>query len=153
MSTTGEPVHLTDLRGKYVALYFGYTYCPDVCPTTLNDLAVMLDDLGPRMADKVQVVMVTVDPERDTVEQLSTYLNHFAPSYIGMTGEIDEIQPVASQFGIYFEKHADTGLVDHSGAVTIIDPDGYVRLIIPKGLDGPSGAEMAEDLRYLIRRG
>lgn len=153
LSTTGEPLNLSDLRGKYVALFFGYTYCPDVCPTTLNDLTVMLDELGPRMADDVQVVMVSVDPERDTVEQLTTYLKHFDPSYIGLTGTVDEIQPIASQFGIYFEKHADTGLVDHTGAVTIIDREGYVRLVIPKGLDGPTGAEMAEDLRYLIRRG
>lgn len=153
MSSTGEPMQLSDFRGQYVALFFGYTYCPDVCPTTLNDLQVMVDALGPRRAENVQVLMISVDPERDTVEQLQTYLRHFDPSFIGMTGTVEEIQPIASSFGIYFEKHEDTGLVDHTGAVTIIDPEGYVRLIIPKGLDGPTGEEMAQDLTYLMRRG
>lgn len=149
-ASTGEPVSLSDLRGKVVLLYFGYTYCPDVCPTTLNDLALMAAELGERRMRDVQVVLVSVDPERDTPQQLATYLRYFHPSFLGMTGELDDLQRIATQFGIFFEKHADTGLVDHSSVITVLDRQGFVRLIIPYGT---SGQEMAADIAYLLRRG
>jgi protein SCO1 len=152
-TSTGEAMSLSDFRGKYVVLVFGYTYCPDVCPTTLNDVQQMLKALGAQRAEDVQVVMVSVDPERDTPEQLATYLNYFDPSFVGMTGTVEEIQPVARQFGIFFERQPGSSntsyLVDHSAAVTLIDPDGYVRMIWTYGI---KGAEMASDLGYLMRR-
>jgi protein SCO1/2 len=153
-TSTGESMSLSDFRGKYVVLFFGYTYCPDVCPTTLNDLQQMVKALGPERAEDLQVVMVSVDPERDTPEQLATYLDYFDPAFIGMTGTVEEIQPVARQFGIFFERQegsANTNyLVDHTSAVTVIDPEGHVRMIFTYGV---KGEEMASDIRYLMRRG
>jgi protein SCO1 len=153
-TSTGDPMSLSDFRGKYVAIFFGYTYCPDVCPTTLNDLQQMVKSLGAERADDVQVLMISVDPERDTPEQLATYLDYFDPSFIGMTGSVEDIQPVASQFGIFFERQPgseNTGyLVDHTSAVTIIDPEGHVRMIFTYGVQG---ADMASDLAYIMRRG
>jgi protein SCO1/2 len=153
-STTGKQMSLSDFRGKYVVLFFGYTYCPDVCPTTLSDIQQMLKELGAKRAEDVQVLMVTVDPERDTAQQLATYLHYFDPSFIGMTGDVADIQPVAKQFGIFFEKEDSTDkanyVVDHTAVVTIIDPKGYVREIFNYGV---SGADMASDVAYLMRRG
>lgn len=153
-ASTGEEMSLSDFRGKYVAVFFGYTYCPDVCPTTLNDLQQMLKELGDPKADDVQVIMVSIDPERDTPDQLETYLGYFNPSFIGMTGTVEEIQPVASQFGIFFEKQPGSTntsyLVDHTSAVTVIDPEGHVRMIFTYGV---KGADMASDIAYLMRRG
>ncbi len=98
--------------------------------------------------------MVSVDPERDTPEQLATYLNFFDPSFIGMTGTVEEVQPVASQFGIFFERQPGSEntnyLVDHTSAVTVIDPEGHVRIIFSYGVPG---ADMASDVAYLMRRG
>jgi protein SCO1/2 len=153
-TSTGETKSLSDFRGKYVVLFFGYTFCPDVCPTTLNDLQQLVKELGAERASDIQVVMVSVDPERDTPEQLATYLNYFDPAFLGMTGSVEEIQPVASQFGIFFERQpgsANTSyLVDHTSAVTVIDPEGYVRMIFTYGV---KGEEMASDIAYLMRRG
>ncbi len=152
-TSTGEVMSLSDFRGKYVVLFFGYTFCPDVCPTTLNDLQQMVKTLGAARAEDVQVIMVSVDPERDTPEQLATYLNYFDPSFIGMTGSVEEIQPIARQFGIFFERQpgsSNTGyLVDHSAATTLIDPEGHVRMIWTYGI---KGEDMAADLAYLMRR-
>lgn len=152
MSSKGEPMSLSDFRGQYVMLYFGYTFCPDVCPTTLNDLKRMMEALGPKRAENVQVVMVSVDPERDTAEQLGSYLPYFDPSFLGMTGTVEEIQPIASQFGIFFERHEGTSaagyLVDHTAVVTVVDSKGYVRMVFPYGT---SGDDMAADMAYLMR--
>ena len=152
MTSTGEPMSLSDFRGKFVLLYFGYTFCPDVCPTTLNDLKGMMEALGPKRAEDVQVIMVSVDPERDTVEQLASYLPYFHPSFLGMTGKVEDIQPVASRLGIFFERHEGTSaagyLVDHTAVVILVDDEGYVRMIFPYGT---SGEDMAADLTYLMR--
>ena len=153
-TSKGEVMSLSDFRGKYVVLFFGYTYCPDVCPTTLNDLQQMVKELGESRADDIQVIMISVDPERDTPEQLSTYLKYFDPDFIGMTGTVEEVQPVASQFGIFFEKQSGSAntnyLVDHTAAVTLLDPEGHVRMIFSYGV---KGADMASDIAYLMRRG
>ncbi|MCB0045075.1 MAG: SCO family protein [Caldilineaceae bacterium] len=152
-SSTGEPVSLSDLRGKYVMLYFGYTFCPDVCPTTLADLRMMAQDLSDKEMEDVQVVMVTVDPERDTPERLGEYLGFFDPRFLGMTGPLDEIIAASTQFGVYFEYNKVEGaseyLVDHTSTITLIDPDGYARMIFPYGTPG---ADLAEDLRYWMKR-
>ncbi|GIV77000.1 SCO family protein [Litorilinea aerophila] len=149
---TGEPVSLSDFRGRYVLLYFGYTFCPDVCPTTLNDLAAMADILGERKMEQVQVLFVSVDPARDTPEHLASYLPHFNPSFLGLTGPEAQIQQVASQFGIYFERRGEPGTaytVDHTSVVIAVDPEGYVRMIFPYGT---TAEEMAADMSYLLRR-
>ncbi len=154
IASTGEPLSLTDLRGQYVLLYFGYTFCPDVCPTTMNDLKQMANALGEARMEDVQIILITVDPERDTPERLALYTASFYPDFMGMTGDLPDIQRVASQFGIFFEAQPGTPqtgyLVDHTSAITVIDPEGYVRMIFPYGT---TGEEMAADLRYLMRRG
>lgn len=148
-TSLGEPMQLSDFRGKYVLLYFGYTYCPDACPLTLNDLADMLKLLGPTAAD-VQVILVSLDPERDTVAQLAAYLPHFHPSFLGMTGNAEAILQAATQFGIFYEKRGDTVgyTVDHTSTVVVVDPEGYPKLVFPFGT---TSAQMASDLRYLLR--
>jgi protein SCO1/2 len=153
-ASTGEALALSDLRGKFVLIYFGYTSCPDVCPTTLNDLKQMAATLGEQKMKDVQVVLISVDPQRDTPERLALYLNSFRPDFLGMTGNVEETQRIASQFGIYFEAQPGTPesgyLVDHTSVVTVIDPDGYVRMIFAYGT---TGKDMAADMAYLMRRG
>lgn len=151
MASTGQPMSLSDLRGKHLLLYFGYTFCPDVCPFTLNDLAKAKELLG-RKGEDLQVVMITVDPERDTAEQLALYLPNFDPTFIGLTGEMEEIQAAASQFGIFFEKHEGseaTGyLVDHTASILLVDPEGYLREVFSYGTPPE---DIAADLRYWMR--
>jgi protein SCO1/2 len=147
----GKTVSLSDFRGKVVALYFGYTFCPDVCPTTMAALAQAMRDLGAK-ADDVQVVMVTVDPERDTPDKLNTYVTAFDPRFIGLSGTPDEIARAAQPFGVVYKKHAGSSatnyLVDHTASTTVIDRDGRVRLIWPYGT--PSD-ELAADLDHLLQ--
>ncbi len=149
----GETVHLRDLQGKWTLLYFGYTFCPDVCPTTLADLKTMKTALGSK-ADDAQVVFVTLDPERDTPERLDAYLNAFDPSFIGLSGSEAEIDAAATEFGVFYQKHVVEGasgyLIDHTGTVSLIDPKGYVRMVIPYGV---AGADIAADLKWFMRRG
>lgn len=148
-STTGKPLRLSDFRGKYLLFYFGYTYCPDACPLTLADLADMMKRLGPA-ADEVQVIFISLDPERDTVKQLASYLPHFHPTFLGMTGTNEEVLQVATQFGIFYEKRGE-GLgytIDHTSTVIVVDPAGRPLELFPYGA---TGEQMANDLRYLLR--
>ena len=147
---SGKEVSLTDFRDKIVLIYFGYTFCPDVCPATLQELKTATNELGAK-ADQVQVLMVTVDPERDTPEVLGTYLAHFNPTFIGLSGTKEEIQTVTSAMGIFYESHkgsdASGYLVDHTASVQVIDQDGYLKLIY--SFDTP-GEDMAADLKQLL---
>ncbi len=149
--STGGPVSLSDFRGKPVLIYFGYTFCPDVCPTTLNDLTDTMEALG-KKADDIQVIMVSVDPERDTPEQLATYLKYFDPRFIGMTGTKEGIDAAATQFGVFYEAHEGTAatgyLVDHTSTVALVDEDGYLREIF--SFDTP-GEDIAADVAYWLR--
>jgi protein SCO1/2 len=148
-SGEGE-VSLADLQGRVVALFFGYTSCPDVCPLTLGRLREARTLLGPAAAD-VQVVFVSVDPERDVPARAATYARRFDPSFLGLSGSPDEIRRVASDYGIFYEK-AEGGTdgdytVDHSAAVLVLDRQGRVRLLW-NGRIGPR--EMADDLAFVI---
>jgi protein SCO1/2 len=146
----GEQVNLHDFRGQAVLLYFGYTFCPDVCPATLVELAQANERLGDD-AQKAQVIMISVDPDRDTPEHLEEYVTHFDPSFIGITGSEDEVAEVATQYGIFYEKHEGTVatgyLIDHTASVVVIDPDGHLRLIYPFGTPAK---DIAEDIRHLV---
>ena len=146
-----QPVSLIDFRGKVVMIYFGYTYCPDVCPATMVELRDALKILGNRR-EAVQVLMITVDPERDTAEVLEEYLAHFDESFMGLTGTPDELIAVTAPMGIFFERHEGTEasgyLIDHTATVAVLDKDGKLRLIYPFGI---TGEEMAADLTYLVR--
>lgn len=147
---TGEPVSLSDFRGKHVLVYFGYTFCPDVCPTTLARINQTLTLLGDK-AEDVQVVMVSVDPERDTPEKLAQYVTAFNPTFLGLTGSEQEIMQAATPFGVYFAKQEVEGksnyLVDHTATTMVMDPAGRMKLIWPPNT---SSEFMAEDLEYMI---
>lgn len=146
----GRPISLADFRGQAVMLYFGYTFCPDVCPATMVELAKAKDALGDD-SDKVQVIMISVDPERDTPEILNEYVTHFNPSFIGLTGTADEVASAATPFGIFYEKHEGSAasgyLIDHTASVIVVDPEGYIRLVY--SFNTP-GEDMAEDLKRLV---
>lgn len=146
----GQKASLSDYEGKVVLLYFGYTTCPDVCPTTLAEIKRALTVLGDR-SDEVQTIMITVDPERDTVEVLSEYLAHFDPSFLGLVGTPDEVAQVATSYGVYFQKQETDSalgyLVDHTATVMLVDQNGYLRLIFPYGTEG---SEIAEDITYIL---
>ena len=150
-SSLGRPVTLSEFRGQPVLLYFGYTTCPDVCPTTLTDLRLALQELGDER-DKVQVLFVSVDPERDTAERLGQYLPYFDSSIIGLTGPLPEIEAIASRFGVFFQKNTANSaaqyLVDHTSAVLLLDADGVLRLMFPYGT---TGQQLASDTRMFIR--
>jgi len=150
---TGERVSLHDFRGKLVLLYFGYTHCPGICPTTLANVAQVLHRLGAR-ANQVQLLMISVDPERDTPDKLAAYVPHFHPSFIGLTGSTEEIAAVAPLFGIYYEKQEgtiDTGyLVNHSPTLMVVDQQGIMRLIIPFNT---AVQDIAADVASLLREG
>lgn len=152
-SHNGQPVSLSDFNGQVVLLYFGYTTCPDVCPTTLAELHAMRQLLGSRAKD-VQVLMITVDPERDTLAVLGEYMPHFDASFIGLTGTSDQIAQIATNYGVAYSRHEGPSaiggyLVDHTATVTAIDRQGYVRVIFP--FNTPA-ADIAADVEYLLNR-
>jgi protein SCO1/2 len=115
-----------DFRGKYMLMFFGYTYCPDVCPTTLAVMSAALDMMGSR-AERIVPIFVTVDPKRDTPEAIKSYLSAFGPRWVGLTGTPDEIAGIAKEYRVYFRVNAGEGAdytVDHSGVVYLMKPDG-----------------------------
>jgi protein SCO1/2 len=146
---TGRPRHLEDFRGKAVVLFFGFIHCPDVCPTTLADTAQALKALGGD-AERIQVLMATVDPERDTPEALAKYVTAFDPRFLGLRGDLAATQRAAKEFKVYFEKRksGDGYSVDHSGQSYVIDPQGRLRLLVrPDRIS----ADLADDLRAVLK--
>ncbi len=150
LTSVDGTVRKSDFRGRFVVLFFGYTFCPDVCPTTLSRLRTAMDLLGPG-AGEVQVVMVSVDPERDTPERVSSYAQAFNPGFIGVTGTPEEVAAVAADYGIFHAKaegSPETGyLVDHTAAVMVLDRDGNTRMIWSFEI---TPEQVASDLEYLI---
>jgi protein SCO1 len=147
---TGKPRRLDDFRGKAVVLFFGFTHCPDVCPTTLADIAQAIKTLGPD-AERVQVLMVSVDPERDTQEALAKYVSAFDPRFLGLRGDLAATKKVANEFKIYFEKRkqGDSYTVDHSGQSYVIDPQGRLRLLVRHDR---IAQDLAADLRTVLHQ-
>jgi protein SCO1/2 len=150
----GKPFTLSSTRGKVVMLYFGYTSCPDVCPLTLADMAGARADLGAD-ADDVQIVFVTVDPERDSQQVLQKYVPAFDPTNIGLRGTPEEIKTVADAYGVKYKKTQlkDSALgyaVDHSAFIYVIDRDGQLRELLPFGTQRQ---DIASDLKILINEG
>jgi protein SCO1 len=145
----GKPRKLEDFRGKAVVLFFGFAHCPDVCPTTLADIAGALKQLGPD-AERVQVMMVTVDPERDTPEVLKKYVTAFHPGFLGLRGDLAATKKVAAEYKIYFEKRkqGESYTVDHSAQSYVIDPQGRLRLLVRHDR---IGQDLAPDLRTILR--
>ena len=147
----GSSFRLSDLRGKVVALFFGYTSCPDVCPTTMAELDQALEKMGDQ-ANQVQVLYVTVDPERDTPERVQEYVRHFNPTFIGLSGSEAELTKVWNDYGVFREivegGSAAGYLVDHTARVTVIDQDGNLRLSFP--FDTPV-EDVVHDLKLLLK--
>ncbi|MCB0102650.1 MAG: SCO family protein [Anaerolineales bacterium] len=145
-------VSLSDYRGKMVLMYFGYTFCPDICPGTLANAAQALRNMGDK-ADEVQLIMVSLDPERDTPEKLAEYTGHFYPSFIGITGTKEQIDEIAALYGIYYkinEGSEATGyLIDHTATMMVLDREGYLKLVFPYGV---TSEEIADDLKYMLRQ-
>ena len=149
----GKPRTLADFRGKAVVVFFGYTQCPDVCPTTLAALAEAMKQLGPD-ADRVQVLFITVDPDRDTPELLGKYVPAFDRRFLGLRGNAEETARTAKEFRILYQKQPGTSpgsyTMDHSAGTFIFDPQGRLRLYV--GLAQGSDV-FAHDLRELLKAG
>jgi protein SCO1 len=141
---------LADYRGKVVVLFFGYTHCPDVCPTTLAELARARKLLGDD-AGRVQVLFVTLDPERDTPQLLGRYVPAFDPSFVGLTGSGPQIEGAAREFKVFFKKvdgsTPDSYTLDHTSGSFVFDPQGHVRLYVR---DGAPADQIASDLKRLL---
>jgi protein SCO1/2 len=147
----GSQVNDRDFRGKYMLVYFGYTFCPDVCPTTLNEVADALDHLGAK-ADRLQPIFITVDPKRDTPSVIKQYVAAFTPRLLGLTGTEEQIAKVAKEYRVYYAEHR-TGsgpndyTMDHSSVLYLMGPDG--KFIAPIRAD-EDGTQMAADLGRLM---
>jgi protein SCO1/2 len=148
---TGKTRTLADFRGKAVVVFFGYTQCPDVCPTTLSTLAETMKMLGPD-ADRVQVIFITVDPERDTPALLAEYVPAFDKRFLGLSGDAEATDRVAKEFKVIYQKQPGptptTYTMDHSAGLFVFDPQGRLRLYARHG-EGPDA--LAGDLRELLR--
>lgn len=147
----GKPRALADFRGQAVVVFFGFTHCPDVCPTALATLAQAKRQLGADGA-KVQGIFVTIDPERDTPELLRNYVPAFDASFLGLRGDAEATAAVAKEFKVLYRKAPgatpDTYTMDHSAGMFVFDPQGRLRVFVSHG----AGADaLAHDLRELLR--
>lgn len=145
----GQERSIGEFHGKAVIVFFGYTSCPDVCPTTLARLAEVMKQLGAE-ADRVQVILVSVDPETDTPERLGPYVTAFHPSFIGLAGNMPATEAVAREFKVFFAKakgghHA--GMIDHTTGAYVLDPAGRIRLFVK---DDASVENTVGDVRRLL---
>lgn len=134
---TGESYALSDLPTPYALIYFGYSYCPDVCPAELQDMSLALEEMAPARAEKITPLFVSVDPERDTPEVLAGYVGHFHERMVGLTGAPAEIADVAADYRVHYEKTGDTDgddyLVDHTSYYYLVARDGTLqRMFMPK---------------------
>lgn len=151
LQTASGAVQLDDYRGKVVLLYFGYTFCPDACPITLSKLNTVYQKLG-KQAEGVQVVFISVDPERDTPQILAEYTHRFNPAFVGATGTLEEITALTRAYNIFYRKvtvdSAAGYLVDHTTSVQVVDKTGQLRLAFPIDMEAD---KVAADLRKLLK--
>ncbi len=149
--STGEVQRLGDYRGRIVLLFFGYMYCPDICPATLAEMKLAVDQLKGD-ADQVQVIFISVDPQRDTSEAVQGYVERFNPSFLGLSGTQDELEPIWNGYGVYREVVEGTSetnyIINHTARVTLIDQDGNMRLTY--GFQTPP-EDIAHDIRILLK--
>jgi protein SCO1 len=147
---TGKPRTLADFKGKAVVVFFGYTQCPDVCPTTMAEMATVMQKLGP-LADQVQVLFITLDPERDTQELLANYVPAFDKRFLGLRGTPEQTAKTAKEFKVFYSKVPGTDpgsyTIDHTAGSYVFDRDGRLRLFIRHG-QGPD--PIVHDLRQLL---
>ena len=148
----GDSFRLSDMQGNTVLLFFGYTSCPDVCPTTMAELKQALEKLNEEDANQVRVLFVTVDPERDTPERVQEYVNHFNRDFIGLSGTEPELAEVWQDYGVFRETMEGTSaagyLVNHTARVTLIDQHGNLRLSYAFGTPVET---IVHDLKLLLK--
>lgn len=151
LDQSGNPYRLSDKQGKVVLVFFGYTNCPDVCPVTLSEFRRVKQQLG-EQADQVDFVFVTVDPERDNAGRLKAYLAGFDPAFIGLSGDLAELQQVWADYGVLVEQReagsAAGYLVDHTARVYAIDKQGNWRLTYPFGMESE---KLTRDVIHLVK--
>jgi protein SCO1 len=147
----GQARTLADFKGKAVVIFFGFTQCPDVCPTTLAEMAEVMKLLGDD-SKRLQVLFVTVDPERDTAELLKKYTPAFHPSFLGLSGSLDGTAKVAKEFKVFYQKvpgkTEGSYTMDHTANSFVFDPQGKVRLVVKHGMGAQS---LASDLKQLLK--
>ena len=147
----GSRVSLSDYDDKVVLIFFGYTNCPDICPMTMSVVNNVIDELGDKSKD-VQVLFVSVDPERDSEESLKSYMNYFNESFVGLTGTAEEIDKVADDYNVFYEKEyvdsASDYLIGHNSSVLLITPDGEIFLRYPQNRMDPSS--IAGDIERIL---
>jgi protein SCO1/2 len=147
---TGKPRTLADFKGKVVVVFFGFTQCPDVCPTTLAEMKAVKEKLG-QDGERLQVLFVTVDPERDTAELLAKYVPAFDPTFLGLYGDAEATARTAKEFKVYYKKVPGSSptnySVDHTAASYVYDPSGRLRLFV-KHAHGPDA--LAHDIKLLL---
>jgi len=148
MSHAGEEVSSSDFPNQILVVFFGYTSCPDVCPLTLSHLSQAFREMEEE-GERIQLLLVTVDPARDTPERLRQYLERFHPSFLGLTGSEEDIREVADAFGAFFARNGegDSYTVDHTARTFVIDPSGRISLTFPVTA---TPGEMARDLAILL---
>lgn len=148
--TNGKTRSLADFRGKVVVLFFGYTQCPDVCPTTMSELKSVKQMLGPD-GSKLQVLFVTLDPQRDTAALLAQYVPSFDPTFIGLSGDERTTEETAKAFKIFYRKvdgpTPTSYTLDHTAGMYVFDPEGHIRLFLRQA---QPAASIAHDVRLLI---
>jgi protein SCO1 len=147
---TGKPRTLADFKGKVVAVFFGFTRCPDVCPTTLAEMKLVKERLGAD-GDKLQVLFVTIDPERDTPELLAKYVPAFDPTFLGLYGNAEATAKTAKEFKVFYQKapgsSPDNYSMDHTAATFIYDPQGRLRLFAKHAMGADA---LVQDIKQLL---
>jgi protein SCO1 len=149
--SNGETFRLSDQKGKIVLLFFGYTSCPDICPTTLAEMKQVMDALGDK-SKSVQVVFVSVDPERDTPEKIQQYVEHFNNGFIGLSGSMNELESIWKSYGVFRERvESDSAfgyIINHTARIYLVDANGNLRLSY--GFQTPV-KDIASDLEILLK--
>lgn len=154
LAADGQPLRLSDLRGKVVLIFFGYTSCPDVCPTTLTEAKQVLDGLGDQAAD-VRYLFITVDPERDTAQKLAAYTQAFHPAIVGVTGDLQGLAQARADYGVIAEKQELPGsaigyVINHTARLFLVDTAGDLRLSYAYGTPPQ---DILADVRHLLQSG
>ena len=147
----GQTRTLADFKGKVVLVFFGFTQCPDFCPTTLSEMAQIKKDLGP-LGDKMQAIFITLDPERDTPELLQAYMGNFDPSFIALVPSLNDLPTLSKDYKIYYKKVAGATpanyTLDHSAGTYIYDTEGHLRLYARYGMGMPA---LTADIQQLLK--
>lgn len=150
VDTSGKPKNLADFKGKVLLIFFGYTQCPDVCPTAMAQAAQAVELLGDKAKD-VQVIMISVDPDRDTPEVLNSYVHAFDPNFIGLTGSHDQLDKTARSFKAFYTKEPTASpnhyAINHTSAFYLMDKNGDARALLGPTL---TPEEMAHDIELLL---